>query len=162
MRKLYRELMTSVKATMTDQGPTMPQFSERIAAIREDLLPSVVGQWDTLPPEVQATMKEFGTFYCKMHPLINCVDEVNKTHKSYEDIATQGKNEHTLLTHEAGVTRLIRTASKGFHKFPDKLFCIACEKTIDHPRPSLLDNHLEGAKHLAAKRLKEKNNLHGS
>ena len=46
-------------------------------------------------------------------------------------------------------------------KFPDKLFCIACEKTIDHSRPSSLDNHLEGAKHLAAKRLKEKKNLQG-
>ena len=31
--KLYNELITSVKSTMTDQGPTMPQFSEQLAAI---------------------------------------------------------------------------------------------------------------------------------
>ena len=107
--------MTSVTATMTDQGPTMPQFSEKLAPIRETLLPSVVENWTDLPPDLQSTCKEFGTFFCKMHPIINFAEEVNKTLKSYEDIATSGKNLHTLLTAEAGVTRLVRTASKAFH-----------------------------------------------
>ena len=113
--KFYKELMSSVTATMTDQGPTMPQFSEKLAPIRETLLPSVVENWKDLPPDLESTCKEFCTFFCKMHPIINFAEEVNKTLKLYEDIATSGKNLHTLLTAEAGVTRLVRTASKAFH-----------------------------------------------
>ena len=119
--KLYNKLITSVKSTMTDQGPTMPQFSEQLAAIREEILPTVVSHWEDIPSEAQATMKDFSTFYCKMHPLINCAEEVNKVLKSYEDIATRGKNAHTIITNEAGVTRLIRTLSKAFqHRGSDK------------------------------------------
>ena len=50
-----------------------------------------------------------------MHPLINFVKEVNKTLKSYEDIATNGRNALTIVTSEAGVTRLIRNGNKAFH-----------------------------------------------
>lgn len=57
----------------------------------------------------------FRMHYCKMHPIINFAEEVNRTLNSYEDIATSGKNAHTLITAEAGVTRLVRTASKAFH-----------------------------------------------
>lgn len=39
---VFKELITTVKSTMTDKGATMPQFNERLRAIREDLLPDVV------------------------------------------------------------------------------------------------------------------------
>lgn len=35
--------------------------------------------------------------------------------KAFEDISKSGKNVHTLQTSEAGVTRLVRIASKAFH-----------------------------------------------
>ena len=83
---VYKSLVTSVKSSMTDQGPTMPQFSEKVAIIREELLRNVVEDWDNMPAAVKETMKSFGTFFCKMHPFINFAEEVNKALKLYEDI----------------------------------------------------------------------------
>ncbi|XP_033117054.1 uncharacterized protein LOC117116991 [Anneissia japonica] len=113
--QLYEELITTIKSTMTDQGPSMPQFSAKLEALRTSLLPKVVKHWETLPTEVQENVAEFGTFFCKMHPLINFAEEINKVLKSLEDITSNGKNIHTIATAEAGVTRLVRTASKAFH-----------------------------------------------
>ena len=111
----YDDLLCSIKSTMTDQGPTMPQFSKKLQCIQETLLPTVVKNWETCPVEVENCIAQFGTFYCKMHPLINFAEEINKVLKSFKDITTSGKNAHTLATSKAEVTRLIRTASKVFH-----------------------------------------------
>lgn len=113
--KLYRELVTTVKSTMTDQGATMPQFNDRLSSLRQDLLPEVVQHWEHLPDDIKACMTDFGKFFCKMHPLVNFAEEVDKVLKSFEDITTSGKHAHTLQTSESGVTRLIRIASKAFH-----------------------------------------------
>ena len=91
---VYNELICSFKSTMTDQGPGMPQRSERVKMMWKELLPSVVENWDTLPQEAQSTVMEFGTFYCKMHPLINFADEIGKVLKSFKEISTSGKNPH--------------------------------------------------------------------
>ena len=112
----YATLIASIKSTMTDQGPGMPQFSEKLQSIRSHLLPVAYQKWDELPSEVKDTTKEFCTFYCKMHPLINFATECDKVLKGFEDVATSGKNVHTFLTAEAGVTRLVRTSSKAFHR----------------------------------------------
>ena len=115
-KSIFNDIMATVKSTMTDQGPTMPQFSEKLQTIREKLLPAVIKDWANCPADVQRCIAEFGTFFCKMHPLINFAEEINKVMKSFEDISTTGKNPHTFQTAaEAGVTRLIRTASKAFH-----------------------------------------------
>ena len=47
--------------------------------------------------------------------LVNFAEEVNKVLKTFEDLTTSGKHAHALQTAEAGVTRLVRTASKAFH-----------------------------------------------
>ena len=112
---IYKELITTIKATMTDQGPTMPQFNQKLDAIRQELLPHVVKNWDDLPDDVRSCIKDFGSFYCKMHPLVNFAEEVDKVLKSFEDISTSGRHAHTLQTSESGVTRLVRTSSKAFH-----------------------------------------------
>ncbi|XP_030830480.1 uncharacterized protein LOC105441835 [Strongylocentrotus purpuratus] len=113
--RLYKELITSISATMTDQGPTMPQFSDRVESLRRTLLPEVVEHWETLPEEVQKSASDFGPFYCRMHPLINFAEEINRTLKAFEDICTDGKGTRALFSGESGATRLVRTASKAFH-----------------------------------------------
>ena len=112
---VYKELLCTVKSAMTDQGPTMPQFGDKLQSIRQNLLPNVIQNWEAIPDDIKEGMCEFGQFYCKMHPLINFAEECNKILKSFEDITTSGKNAHTFTTSEAGATRLIRTASKAFH-----------------------------------------------
>ena len=54
---------------MTDQGPSMPQFNAKLQSVRANLLPEVVGHWESLPNDVKEYMAEFGAFLGKMHPL---------------------------------------------------------------------------------------------
>ena len=42
---IYNDLLCTVKSSMTDQGPTMPQFGGRLSLIREELLPTIVRKW---------------------------------------------------------------------------------------------------------------------
>ena len=63
-RSIYKDLVTTVKSTMTDQGATMPQFNDRLKALRQDLFPEVVQNSDELPEDVQSCMSDFGKFFC--------------------------------------------------------------------------------------------------
>lgn len=139
---IYNELICSFKSTMTDQGPGMPQMSERVKMLREELLPSVLENWETLPQDGKSTLLEFGTFFCKMHPLINFAEEIGKVLKSLEEISTCGKNPHTFSTSEAGVTRLIRTASKAFNHR-------GCDKSgVEDAFTTYLDREFEEKNHI--------------
>ena len=42
------ELVTSIKSTMSDQGPTNATFNEQLAELRKDFLPKVVEKWQDL------------------------------------------------------------------------------------------------------------------
>ena len=41
--------------------------------------------------------------------------------------------------------------------FPDKLFCKACETTVEHSRPKTMDDHIRTAKHQRTVRMKGEN-----
>ena len=64
----FKELIATVKSTMTDQGPTMPQFNAKLQSVRTNLLSEVVGNWESLPNDVKECMAEFGVFFCKNAP----------------------------------------------------------------------------------------------
>ena len=76
----------------------MPQFHDKLKVMREDILPVAVENWEDLPQDFKETMLDIGRFFCKMHPIINFADEVNKTLKTYEDLATFGKNKHKIIS----------------------------------------------------------------
>ena len=42
------ELVTSIKNTMSDQGPTNATFNEQLTELRKELLPKVVEKWEDL------------------------------------------------------------------------------------------------------------------
>ena len=109
---LNKRIISTIKSTMTNQGPTMPQFSERIHTLKEEILPHVVSNWEQLTEDDRATCQQFASFFCKMHPIINFVEEVDKLLKAYKDIAGGGKLVYMLQTSESGARRLIRTANK--------------------------------------------------
>ena len=74
--KCYEELLATVQSLITDQGPAIPQFANKLRVLRENLLPKIVDKWDNLPVEVQKRMSKFGEFYCKMQWLINFTEEL--------------------------------------------------------------------------------------
>eukprot|EP00057_Strongylocentrotus_purpuratus_P011916 XP_011666390.1 PREDICTED: uncharacterized protein LOC105439273 [Strongylocentrotus purpuratus] len=139
---ITNRMITTIKSTMTDQGPTMPQFSEKIRTLKEELLPHVVSNWDGLTEDDKSTCQQFATFYCKMHPIINFAEEVDKVLKAYEDIAGGGKSTHVLQTAESGARRLVRTSSKAFHHR-------GCDKSgVEDSFTAYLDNQYDSPNRL--------------
>ena len=72
-------LITSLKNTMGDQGPTNAQFYKQLAEFREELLPTVMANWETMTKEMQDEIAELcKKIYCKMHLLVNFATECFK------------------------------------------------------------------------------------
>ena len=106
-------LVTSLKNTMGDQGPTNPQFNSQVKHLREQLLPKVIDVWDSLDLETQTSISEMGNYFCKMHLLVNFATESDKVLKLNEaDIIAAGKKTFAF-GHESGAARLIRTTAKA-------------------------------------------------
>ena len=60
------ELVTSIKSTMSDQGPTNATFNEQLTELRKDFLPKVVEKWQDLTENSKKSLEEMGNFYCKL------------------------------------------------------------------------------------------------
>ena len=109
------KLVTSVKNTMSDQGPTNAPFNEQLETIRTELLPQVVDNWSNLDEDTRDKLKEMGNFYCKMHLLVNMAEEANKALKIFEKAATEGQNPFAFGSSDSGAGRLTRTSCEAFH-----------------------------------------------
>ena len=110
------ELVTSIKSTMSDQGPTNATFNEQLAELRKELLPKVVEKWEDLSEDSKKSLEQMGNFYCKLHLLVNLGEEANKALKLFEHAATEGRNPLAFLSsNESGSCRLTRTACEAFH-----------------------------------------------
>ena len=82
------ELVTSIKNTMSDQGPTNATFNEQLTELRKELLPKVVEKWEDLSEDSKKSLEQMGNFYCKLHLLVNLGEEANKALKLFEHAAT--------------------------------------------------------------------------
>ena len=110
------ELVTSIKSTMSDQGPTNATFNEQLTELQKDFLPKVVEKWQDLAENSKKSLEEMGNFYCKLHLLVNLGEEANKALKLFEHAAIEGRNPLAFLSsNESGSCRLTRTACEAFH-----------------------------------------------
>ncbi|CAH3185331.1 unnamed protein product [Porites evermanni] len=75
------ELVTSIKNTMSDQGPTNATFNEQLTELQKELLPKVVEKWEDLSEDSKKSLDQMGNFYCKLHLLVNLGKEANKALK---------------------------------------------------------------------------------
>ena len=72
------KLVVSIKNTMSDLGPVNPLFNAKLKAVREELLPKVIDNWEYLDQETQSEMGDMGNFFCKLHLLSNFAMESDK------------------------------------------------------------------------------------
>ena len=71
-------LVVSIKNTMSDLGPVNPLFNAKLKAVREELLPKVIDNWEYLDQGTQSEMGDMGNFFCKLHLLSNFATECDK------------------------------------------------------------------------------------
>ena len=109
-----QKLVTSIVATMSDQGSTNPVFNHQLEELRQHLLPEVVENWGTLSDQTKAEMGKLSSFFCKMHIFVNMASEVDKCLSLFESNVCSGKNPYAFDWKESGASRLTRTSSKAF------------------------------------------------
>ncbi|KAJ8043240.1 hypothetical protein HOLleu_10238 [Holothuria leucospilota] len=111
-------LISTIKYTMSDQGPINPSFNKQLQDIRAKCLSKEHDNWESLPEKVKEDMVDMGNFFCKMHILVNFATEADKALKIFEShVINDGNNPHTFDScSESGSVRLIRTACKALTK----------------------------------------------
>lgn len=72
------QLVVSLISTMSDQGSVNPVFNTKLQKVREDLLPIVYENWNTLSAESKQEMSTLFSFFCKMHIFVNMASEADK------------------------------------------------------------------------------------
>ena len=109
------KLVTSLKNTMGDQGPTNPQFNSKLTLYREELLPQVVGNWDQLSDTSREAMSDMGTFFLQD---ASCLSTLPLRRTRCSKLMSRmsypmGKTPYTFSA-ESGAARLVRTTAKAF------------------------------------------------
>ena len=77
----FAKLVTSIKSTMSDLGPVNPVFNCQLKALREELLPKMVDNWDGLSHAQRNDLADMGNVYCKLHVLVNFANFATETDK---------------------------------------------------------------------------------
>ena len=75
--KKFAELVTSIKNTMSDQGPVNPLFNSKLSILRSELMPKVVENWDDLDNSKKVELNRMGNFFCKLHLLSNFAEKTD-------------------------------------------------------------------------------------
>ncbi|XP_077987620.1 uncharacterized protein LOC144442217 [Glandiceps talaboti] len=82
------QLITSLRSTMSDQGPTSETFNKEVEILRTNLLPKVTANWNSIPDGAKTELQTMFNFYCKVHILPNFASESDKVLRIFEkDIA---------------------------------------------------------------------------
>jgi hypothetical protein len=103
---------------MSDRAVTERKFNSHLQSLRDDVLPKVKDNWETMTEkekEKELTSRTHNC-YCGMHLLVNLADLTNTTLNKFEDLSPEECGTKTLFhkSSESGTTRLIRTSCKSF------------------------------------------------
>ena len=113
----FEKLICSIKNTMSDLGPVNPLFNEKFKAVREEMLPRIIVNWDSMDEQYKSQLLDMGNFFCKLHLLSNFATETDKHLKTFEKAMTRDEalNQYAFTTKESSPVQLIRIACKAFH-----------------------------------------------
>lgn len=112
--KSTAEQISSVTSTMSDQCAVNPLFNKTLAALREQVLPTVYDNWDNLSEAEDVSTSKLFFFFCKMHLFVNMATEVDKCLVLFEiSFITEGRNAYSYNLNESRCLRPIKTASKA-------------------------------------------------
>ncbi|KAJ8353653.1 hypothetical protein SKAU_G00212200 [Synaphobranchus kaupii] len=90
-------LIVSLKTTMSDQGPVNPSFNRELQAVRADLLPVAIENWESLDDATKSELSSMSNFYCIPNLLESHLDTLGlKNH-----MVTFISNRVNILCHNA-------------------------------------------------------------
>ncbi|KAL5011134.1 hypothetical protein ScPMuIL_013439 [Solemya velum] len=81
------ELIKTIKNTMTDRHIVNTSLKSKLEVWREQCLPLVVDNFETLPVDVKRKMIELNDFKCNLHVLVNLGTQAESALKVWEQVA---------------------------------------------------------------------------
>ena len=106
-----KEILASIKNTMSDRHIVEKNFNDLLDTYRADILPDVVDGWNGLSPTERASFSKMNNFFCGLHFLVALADISAETLRQWESLHSED-----VSAGESGTIRLIRTACKAIQK----------------------------------------------
>ncbi len=104
------KIVKKIKNTMSDRHSAEKLFNTMLFEYREELLPTVVENWDLMTDVEKENMTRMNNFFCGLHYIVGLADCAEETLKLWEANCRE-----ECTTASSSTQRLIRTACKAFH-----------------------------------------------
>ena len=112
-------LFASIKNLMSDRCVTQKRFNRLFIEYRNNLIPQIVENWDSLSEDERKEFKKVNEFFCGLHYIVGLADQADECLKIHEGMLYKENKVGSLATKngfpggESGTTRLIRTVCKA-------------------------------------------------
>ncbi|KAK6171932.1 hypothetical protein SNE40_018352 [Patella caerulea] len=104
---------------MSDRAATEKKFHGLLKEYREDILPSIYSNWESLIETEQDSYSSMNNFYCGLHCLVNMAETAQKMLLTVEKeelenagISASAETSKFVSTGESGAVRMIITTTK--------------------------------------------------
>lgn len=111
-----KDLILSIKNTMSDRASVNKKFNEEFDILREKVAREVIKNFKDLSDSEKESVLQVGHFYCGLHLIVNFGSEADTALKTVEAAMLEGKNPYSFKSSESGTFRLIRTICKAFEE----------------------------------------------
>lgn len=139
------EILCNIQNTMSDRAATELKFNELLESYREEVLPQVRADYNTMDDEEKETVSRLNNFFCGLHGLVHMANAAQKG--LYEaEVGNFAGNPPVFdktfsKSDESGCFRLIRSACKAFARRGDeKCGCYGAFRT--YMQPFLTENRM--------------------
>ncbi|MES9902781.1 MAG: hypothetical protein ABW168_08870, partial [Sedimenticola sp.] len=119
-----KKILTNIKNTMSDRAATETKFNQLLETYRNEILPDVIVDYDTLDAEEKLVISHMNNFFCGLHTLVHMADAAQKSIYETEHSHFEGhipiQNPAFIRSGQSGTARLIFTACKAFARRGDQ------------------------------------------
>ena len=103
---------------MSDRGSTQKKFNEIFIQYRNEIMPTVLENWDNLEAVDKQSLLNVNEFFCGLHYMVALAEQAEATLKLADNLlygtSEVGSPAHGGYTKgESGTTQLIRTVCKS-------------------------------------------------
>ena len=118
------KLLSNIKNTMSDRASTETKFNTLLEEYRNEILPTVYANYETMNVESQQAISRMNNFFCGLHTLVHMADVSQKSlyevEKNFFDNEIPIHNSQFTKHGQSGTVRTIFTACKAFARRGDK------------------------------------------
>ena len=110
------EFMMAVKCTQSDSASTQTKFNSLIRKYRDEIMPSMIADWDKLSDGERENHREFHTFFCQLHVIANFTKVALDALAAHErDVSGKACDSPTVFSLIKEIARFLSPASAGLH-----------------------------------------------